>query len=181
MRGMLTFVSFITLVILWTLWRQPQLKQKLCSSTCLTSSLWSEGKNKWFLSAQRRVVCRKEGHSGVANTSYLSHVWVFNGDETKDHVLFVQLRNLFTNIFSHWFSVFSPEFSAPERAHRHTKWPHFHSYGPAATVWPLQPCPHPARPTAEGAVGGQVRVPALLHWILRRTGERVALSLPVLP
>lgn len=99
MRGMLTFVSFITLVILWTLWRQPQLKQKLCSSTCLTSSLWSEGKNKWFLSAQRRVVCRKEGRSGVANTSYLSHVWVFNGDETKDHVLFVQLRNLFTNIF----------------------------------------------------------------------------------
>lgn len=79
----------------------------------------------------------------------------------------------------HLLAAFSPASSTPERARRHAEWPQLATA--AATVRPFLPHRPPAGAATEGAVGGQVRVPALLHRILRGAGERVAFPLPVLP
>ena len=83
-----------------------------------------------------------------------------------------------------WFCVFFSfflEFHTLERPHCHSEWPHRGGYI-CTPAWISTPesCAHydPGHP--EGAVGREVRVPALLHGVLRGTGERVAIPLPLL-
>lgn len=78
--------------------------------------------------------------------------------------------------------IFFLEFSTFDRAYCHSKWPQLDSYAcTTATVWILESCTHSNPGCPEGAVGRQIRVPALLYRILRGTWERVAVPIPLLP
>lgn len=73
------------------------------------------------------------------------------------------------------------EFGTLERPHCRSKWPHRDGYT-CAPAWISTPesCAHSDPDYPEGAVGREVRVPALLHRVLRGVGERVAIPLPLL-
>lgn len=79
-----------------------------------------------------------------------------------------------------WFLFFPSECSTSKRIRCDSKWPQLYG-NTCASASVCRSCTHsdPGRP--EGAVGGEVWVPALLYWILRGTGERVAFPLPLLP
>lgn len=79
------------------------------------------------------------------------------------------------------FFFFFLEFGTLERPQCRSKWPHRDGYT-CTPAWISTPesCAHSDPDHPEGAVGREVRVPALLHRVLRGTGERVAIPLPLL-
>lgn len=99
-----------------------------------------EGKKEGFLSARRRVVRRKEGRSGLANTPSLSHVWVFIPDETEDRGVLGRLRNsIHQYVFFPIASLYFLQNSAHLNGHAGMQNGHI----PTATV-PLPQCESPS-------------------------------------